>query len=141
MISFPLPISICCINRHINIWSIFRNNIAIQVFQFNISLIECLSCRYKQSRFFEFIIINQIFSQFNIHFSHSHIIIRYCNNNILFSFANNLLFLCRFFHLPKLYWNSRKFNIMQCNQIILFSLSNISFSCFYNIGICICIIR
>ena len=31
------------------------------------------------------------------------ILIGNCNNNILFSFANNLLFLCRFFHLPKLY--------------------------------------
>ena len=140
MISFPLPISICCINRHINIWSIFRNDITIQVFQFNISLIESLGCRYKQSRFFKFIITNQIFSQFNIHFSYSHIIIGHCNNNILFSFANNLLFFCRFFYFPKLNWNSRRINITQCNHIILFSLSNISFSCFYNIGICICII-
>ena len=137
MVACPLPISVCCINRYVNIGSAFRYNVSVKVFQLNVCIVKQGSFCNVERNFIKMFIGYQILATFDVYLTYCHAINRCSDNDFLLLFSEDYLFGSVGNFIPNFYFSGWKFHFFKCFKVCSFSLSYIDLCRFLNIGFCV----
>ena len=137
MVACPLPISVCSINRNIDIGSVFRYDVSVKVFQFNVRVVKQGGFCDVERNFIKFFIGYQVLATFDVYLAYCHAVNRCSDDDFLFLFSEDYLFSCVGNFIPNFYFSGWKFHLFKCFKVCGFSLAYIDLCGFLNIGFCI----